>query len=128
MSLSLPEDLEPFADPDRWHDSCVYVLVLDRPDDVGLAWNRIYDVRPPWFDEFRDADHALYVGATNDCLSRLEDHRNGKYRQAALMQVCPPHSLHDVWLFDDADRAFERESGIALDLQEAHPGWHVHQR
>jgi len=128
MTLSLPEDLEPFADPDRWHDSCVYVLTLDRPDDVGLAWNRIYDVRPPWFDEFRDADHALYVGATNDCLSRLEDHRNGKYRQAALMQVCNIDSLRNVFWFDDTDRAFERESQIAIALRNEFPDTFVRQQ
>jgi len=128
MGLSLPADLEPFADSDEWHSACVYGLTLTRPEDPEAAWDQEYDVRPDWFEQFRDSAKVIYVGATADCLGRLEDHRDGEVRQAALLRICEIEHLRSVWLFDDKDRAFQRESGIAMTLANECPGYYVHQR
>jgi len=128
MSMSLPADVERFGGPDRWHSACCYALVLTRPDDLAAAWDREFETRPPWFEEFRDAASVVYVGATGDCLSRLEDHRDGEVRQAALLRVCDIDSLRNIWWFQDTDRAFERESGIATEMQNQYPDVYVHQR
>jgi len=105
----------------------VYAFALDRPDDLTAAWKAAYDVQPDWFDRLCYAPRAVYVGGASDVLARLEDHRDG-VREVALLRVCSIASLHDVWWFDSAEEAFERESTIALDLQNEHPSWFVHQR
>jgi predicted GIY-YIG superfamily endonuclease len=129
MSLKLPADVEPFAeDYDQLTNPAVYALILDRPDDLGAQWDRHFDVRPPWFETFRDAETCVYVGAASNVLARLEDHRDGNVRQAALLQVCAIDRLHTVWFFADEDRAFERESGIATMLANERPHWYVHCR
>jgi len=92
------------------------------------VWDRQFDHRPPWFEEFRDARAVWYVGATPDCLSRLEDHRNGEVRTTVLTEVCEIDSLRNVYWMDSADDAFTRESGIAIELQNHHPSVYVHSR
>lgn len=130
MTLALPGDVEPHLTDgfDQLHDPAVYALKLYRPPDVGAAWDREFDTRPPWFEEFRDAGEVFYVGAASDLLHRLEDHRDGEVRTAALLRVCDIAALHAVFWFDSADRAFERESGIALMFQRERPDAFVHQR
>ena len=128
LTLELPADVEVFGGPDKWHDPAVYCLVLERPDDVADVWDRQFDHRAPWFEEFRDASAVWYVGAAADCLSRLEDHRDGEVRTTVLTEVCAIDSLRNVWWFEDADRAFERESGIAVELQNHYPSVYVHSR
>jgi len=105
-----------------------YALRCCRPDDPTAAWDREFDTRPEYVADLVLSNEIVYVGASKDVYSRLEDHVAGDVRQAALLQVCPPHSLLDVWLFDSVERAFERESGIALELQQDHPQWYVHSR
>jgi len=119
MSLSLPADVEVFLTDgyDQLHDPAVYALVLERPGDVAEAWDQEFDARPPWFDEFQDARAVWYVGATNDCLSRLEDHRDGEVRVGVLQRVCEIESLRNVWWMPSTDKAFERESRIGLRLR-----------
>jgi len=126
--LSLPADLEVFGEYDQFHNPAVYALVLDRPDDVAQAWDREFDTRPAWFEEFRDAQECWYVGATNDCLSRLEDHRDGQVRVGVLQRICAIESLRNVWWFSETDRAFERESGIAVAMQNEYPDVFIHQQ
>jgi len=128
VTLSLPENLETFGGFQLFHTPAVYALVLDRPDDVGQAWDREFDTRPDWFEEFRDAREVWYVGATNDCLSRLEGHRDGEVRVGVLQRICEVESLRNVWWFDTTDRAFERESGIAVAMQNEYPDVFIHQR
>jgi len=129
VTLSLPEGLSVFADSVAiMHRPSVYALTLSRPDDLAAAWDRTFDTRPPWFESFRDAGQAIYVGAASDTLARLEDHRDGDVRVATLMQVCDIDGLRNVWWFDDADRAFERESGIATTLANEYTDAYVHQR
>jgi len=129
MTLRLPEALEVWTDSvDEMHRPGVYALNLARPDNVADAWDQHFDVRPEWFEQFRHATGVIYVGASGDVLSRLEDHVDGEVRKAALLRVCDIKSLHSVWWFDSADRAFERESGIAVEMQHQYPGYYVHQR
>lgn len=129
MPLELPADLEVHADNyDQLTDPGVYVLLLNRPDNPAAAWDREYDARPEWFVTFRDAAQVAYVGAASDVLHRLEEHRDGEVRQAVLLRICAIDRLHTVFWFDDADRAFERESGLAMTLQQERPEWYVHSR
>jgi len=128
MTLSLPADLEIFGDPDEWHQPAVYCLSLTKPDDLGDEWDRRFDVRPPWFDELTAAREVYYVGATGDCLSRLEDHRDGEVRTTVLTEVCEIDALRNVWWFQSKDRAFQRESKLAILLQNEYPEAYVHSR
>lgn len=130
MTLALPGDVEPHLTDgfDQLHSPAVYALKLYRPPDVGAAWDREFDTRPPWFEEFRDAGEVFYVGAASDLLHRLEDHRDGEVRTAALLRVCDIAALRNVWWMPSADIAFERESGIALELQHEYPNVYVHSR
>jgi len=116
-----------FQDSPEWG---VYTIDNDQehdPDDVAQAWDREFDTRPDWFDELVAAREVWYVGATNDCLSRLEDHRDGEVRVGVLQRICAIESLRNVWWFSETDRAFERESGIAVELQNHYPDVFVRQ-
>lgn len=129
MSLSLPADVEPFApDFDAMHRPGCYALDLARPDDPAAAWDQRYDTRPEWFPTFQDASEVVYVGASGDVLSRLEDHRNGEVRQAALVRVCDVTDVRGVWWMDSTQDAFDREHGIAMSIQNAKPSAYVHAR
>jgi len=129
MTLSLPADLEPFApDFDAMHQPGVYALDLSRPDDPAAAWDRHYDSRPAWWPPFVDASQVVYVGASADVLSRLEDHRNGEVRRASLIRVCDVTDVRGVWWYDSAQAAFDREHGIALSIQNAQPTAFVYSR
>lgn len=129
MTLELPADVEPFLDNyTQIHDPAVYALDLSRPDDVLEAWAEVYDVQPDYMAELIAAESVTYVGATHDLLGRLEDHRDSEVRQAALLQVCDIEGLRDVHWFQDADRAFEREHGIAMQLANKYGDMYVHSR
>lgn len=118
MSLELPADPEVFADDyGQLSGPAVYALDITRPADLGDVWDRHYDNRPEWFDRFRDASAAVYVGAAANVLARLEDHRDGEVRKATLPTVAADVDLRNVWFFEQRDRAFERESNIAIRLR-----------
>jgi len=122
MTLSLPEDLEAFAeDYDQLTSPAVYCLSLEKPENPRQAWDAEYDVRPDWLDAWADSSRCLYVGAAKNVLSRLEDHRDGEVRQTALTRVCSVDSLEDVWWYSSADEAFLRESGHALQVDQQTP-------
>jgi len=106
----------------------VYALRCCRPDDPAAAWDDAFDARPEYLADIVQCPVVVYVGAAKDVYDRLVDHAEGEHRQAALLQVCPPHALLDVRLYDDADEAFLRESSIALDLQNEHRRWYIHQK
>jgi hypothetical protein len=132
MSLELPADAEPYIpEPctfNRLHNPGVYALELERPDDVASAWDSEFDTRPEWFDDFADAEQVIYVGAAKDVLRRLEEHRDGQVRVGVLQRVCEITGVHNIWWRMKTDIAFQDESKIAIELQNDHPEWYVHQR
>jgi predicted GIY-YIG superfamily endonuclease len=130
MSLALPGDVEPFLTEnfEQLRGPAVYALDVVKPDDVAAEWDRHFDARPEYMDELQSARDVLYVGATNDLLLRLEDHVEGDVRQSALLTVCDIVGVRDVVWFDDADRAFERENGIAMQLANELEHTYVHSR
>lgn len=131
MSLSLPQDIEPHlpeGDDYSWTDPAVYALELTRPDDVESAWNAVFDHQPPYLEDLEQCSTVVYVGASTNLLSRLEDHHVGQVRLTALTSICEIDSLRNVWWFDDPQRAFERESGIAMTMQNEYPEMYVHSR
>jgi len=132
MVLELPSDAEPFipegGDLSDLSEPGCYCLTLARPQDVGTHWDRQFDTRPDYWDEFTAATTVAYVGAASDVLRRLEEHRDGNKRKAALLEVCSIEALRSIWWFDDIDTAFERESQLAMWLQNSRPSWYVHQR
>lgn len=129
MSLSLPADIEPhLSDAHEWSDPAVYCLWLDPPSDLRERWNTIYDHEPPYLEEVELASSTLYVGATGNLIHRLEDHNEGKVRQGALTSLCEIEGVRNIWWFDDATRAFERENGLAMTLQNEYPDYYVHSR
>jgi len=132
MSLQLPADAEPHIPADEsityLRNPGVYCLTLSKPDDLAAAWDREFDHRPDYWDDLTHCTQVAYVGAAKDVLSRLEEHRDGKVRQTALTTVCEIDALRNIWWFDSSEVAFERESRIAMLMQNHKPSWYVHQR
>lgn len=130
MSLSLPADLEPYLTDgfEQMRQPAVYVLDLERPDNLAEKWDDRFETRPEWFPEFRDSSAVIYVGATSDVLRRLEEHRDGNVRRAVLCEICDVSGIRAIHWFQSQDRAFERESGIAISIQNANPSKYIHCR
>lgn len=130
MSLSLPEDLEPYVDDyDDLHSSGAYALELQRPVDLRERWQQHYDTEPDYWTRLVNADTVYYVGGTSDLLSRLEDHRDGEVRQTVLTRVCDIRRLHVAWVSSDAETATEiDEPRLARWLQESRPRSYCHTR
>jgi len=129
----LPLAAEPFipegGDISDLRQPGCYCLKLSRPHDVGDRWDQHFDNRPPYWDAFTSAERVLYVGASKDVLGRLEDHRDGEKRKAALLRVCSIDSLFGIEWFGSAAEAFEKESKRALTLDQAmHDSTYTHQR
>ncbi len=130
MSLSLPEDAEPFAD--NYSDlsgSGIYALDLSKPDGLAETWDAQFDERPAYWDELKQAESVVYVGAAKNVMGRLEDHRNKDVRIGVLQRVCEIEGVRNVWFCDSADQAFEKESAKAIELRNwLAPQTYVHQR
>lgn len=113
------------------HGPGVYALKLSVPDSrdvVEARWATHYDVDvPEWVWAAYRHEGVLYVGAAKNVFERLTEHLGSPNRTASLCRVFPPHSVWDVWLFDDVTRAFDRESGIAIQLRNELPSIYVHQ-
>jgi len=126
-SKYLSEDVEEAGySPSELRSPGVYAIQCCQPDDPREAWLRHYEVLPEYIEELEDADTIVYVGASADMYDRLIDHADRDVRKAALLKVCPPYCLLDVEHYDTADRAFDRESRLAIKLQNEHPSWYVH--
>jgi len=126
--LSLPADLEPYADSyDQLTNPAVYALQLEKPEDAEWALAGAFDAWPAWGEEFLAFSEILYVGAAKNALERLEQHRDGEFRPT-LMEVCEVARIVDLWWFDSAEAAFEKESGIALEVAHEHSAAYVHYR
>jgi len=131
MSLSLPEDMEPFLAQDyqQYSNPAVYALTLTVPDDVRQQWREYYDHTPDYLEAVENASTVIYVGAAKNAIARLEDHVDGDVRRVALLRFCEIDSLRNVWWYDSAERAFERESGLAIELNNhTDASTYVHQR
>lgn len=131
MALSLPEDVEPWLteDYEQLRGPAVYALELNVPDNIREQWNQHYDVTPDYLEAIEAAERTLYVGAAKDLLHRLEDHNSRDVRKSALLRVCEIDRLANVWWFQEVDRAFERESGLAMMLNnQTDSSVFVHQR
>lgn len=128
MSLSLPEDLEPYLQ--EYSDKNgpgAYAIELERPTDLPSAWDREFETRPPYWSDLVAGSKCLYVGGTTDLLSRLEDHRDGEVRLTALTRVCEIRGLHTAWVCDSEDEAWKVERALARMLQRTRPEWFTHQ-
>ena len=107
----------------------VYALRLSTPDTrdvVRERWGRVYDVDIPEFiwSAF-EADSAFYVGSTHDLYGRIYQHSEGT-KTASICRVYPPHSIHRIWWYDDADTAADHEGEKAMELQNSDPEIAVH--
>jgi len=130
MTLKLPADIEPFLTEGfgQMRTAGVYALTLSRPDNLAEAWDSAFDHRPPYFEELRDADSVVYVGAAKDLLARLSDHKDGDVRLTVLTEVCEIDGLRNVWWVDDPSRRFIEESKLATMLQNERPDLYIHSR
>lgn len=127
------EELEPHTPEGRsLKTPGVYIIKCSQPSDwdtVEKRWDANFDADMPDFIETAfDAQGILYVGSSNDVLSRLHEHLNNPNKTASILKVYPIHSVWGVEWFDDEEIARERESGIALRLDRDIPGYYVHQR
>jgi len=134
MSLSLPEDAEPFLPNGEsisyLHTGGVYALELVRPDNVAEQWDRYNDTRPDYFERFRDAERVVYIGQSMDVMYRLEQHRDSEIKVATLLKICEIKSLRNIWWVPNADqdRREIEERKMARMLQDERPTWYVHSR
>lgn len=125
-------DLEQFVDDlSDAHAPGVYALRLSTPSDretVRERWSAAYDVDvPEWVWIAFESPAVLYIGAAKNVHARLHEHLDSPNRSASICHAFPIHSVWDVWWFDSLERAFERESGIAMDITNQHPGVFVRQ-
>ena len=127
------EDIEPWVDDlSDAREPGVYVVKCSTPsewDTVERLWSKHYEVDPPdWVREAFESHVVLYVGGAKDVLGRLHQHLENANQSSALTRVFPLHSLWDVRWMDSAEQAFERESGVAIEIDERYPAIYVHQR
>lgn len=122
--LQLPADLEPHTpDGHSWTDAGAYALKLSGPHD---PWDAHWDVQPPWWDAAQAASRCIYVGAAQSVVKRLEDHKGGEVRQAALLRVCEPR---DVLAVEWDPEPFEAtEYNLAQRMRREYGGAYVHSR
>lgn len=136
MTLSLPEDLEPYTNGlEDAHSSGAYALELQRPIDLGERWQEHYDTKPDYWRELVNADQVYYVGGTGDLLNRLEDHRDNDHpdrdskRSTVLTEVCGVARLQVAWVSADAPTALGiDEPRLARWLSRSRPRAYVHTR
>lgn len=127
-----PEDaLDAYVDDRRGPG--VYALRCSLPDTndhetYHRLWLDHYDVVPGFLEAIVDAGRLLYVGAAKDVLARLNTHLEAPNRSASVCRVFPIHSVVGVWPMDSVGVAFERESGVGIELQNEYPGDYVHYR
>lgn len=87
-----------------------YCLAVERPPDLGAAWDAHFDARPAGFDRFESARSVVYCGASGDVYARLCEHIDGSKRKARVLEVCDVTGVVDV---TPAENPFDREWGYA---------------
>lgn len=113
MSLSLPEDAEPFGTD--WNQPGVYILRYEKPNSLAEAVNAAFDTRPKWFDLLDDAERVLYVGEAGDVMHRLEEHANTEKRRTTLSRIgAEPIGLINIRYYDSKEAAELAEYNIAV--------------
>lgn len=127
------EDMEPWIDTlDDAHSPGVYVVKLSKPKNwevVEERWANYTDKSmPDYVREAFDTRVVVYVGASKDVLSRLHQHLKDTNQSTAIAEVFPLHSLFDIYWYDSAEKAFDREHGIAMQLNNAYQSLYVHSR
>jgi len=132
MTLSLPEDIEPFLRSDdafsQIHAGAAYALVLSKPDDLEAEWDRHFETRPEYWDQLVDAETVIYVGGSKDLLGRLEDHHEGDVRVTVLTEICEIDRLRNVWWADDRGPFLVEPQLADLLRHELPTETYVHQR
>lgn len=113
MTLSLPEDAEPFGTD--WSRPGVYVLRYAKPDPLAEAVDEAFDTRPEWFDLLDDAEKVLYVGESGNVMRRLEDHAEAKKRLTTLSRIgAEPIGIVNIRYYDDKRAAELAEYNTAV--------------
>jgi len=130
MTLTLPADAEPFVDDDisELRQPGCYALKCRKPDNPRKQWQEHFDSVPDYIELVEDRQRVAYVGAASDVLRRLEEHRDGDKRKAALLRVCEPIGVLNIKFFPTAQQAFDREFNLAQRFAQQHPEFYVHQR
>jgi len=126
------EQLEAFVDDlSAAHTPGVYAIKCSQPvgfERVARRFNDKYDKpAPDWLMEAWACDAALYVGGADNIYERLEQHAE-KEQTAAFLEIFPAHSIYEIWPCEDTEEAFQRESEIAIELQNKLRMVYVHQR
>jgi len=127
------ERLAPHVPDDHSNnDPGCYALVVDLPADreaVEAAWLKWYDSLPEYVDQLVEADRAIYVGATGGVRDRINDHREGKVRQATLPHVFGLVDIYGAWFHDSSEDAFDAEYNRAASIRRAFgTNVYIHQR
>lgn len=104
----------------------VYVLDLDSPGESLHAHARRWygefeTVHPKDVPSLAGADRLLYVGASKNLQSRLDEHVRADIRLSTWLSVYPVESLHAVYPARSATRAFEQETVRAYDVASETP-------
>jgi len=119
VTLSLPADIEPYTTD--FVQPAIYGLDITLPENLAEEWDRRFEKRAEWFEDMAKADTVVYVGATANLISRLEEHRDSTVRKAILPSLAVDMSLRNVWPRDTPDSAFQGESKVALRLRKHLP-------
>jgi len=112
----------------------VYAVGIAVPESAGYEtlsrdWLEHYGSTPPYLGRIVDAETVIYVGASKNVRDRIEEHRQGKVRKAALPRIWGITDVVDVYWYNDVSRAFERENYHALELSKELPAsYYVHCR
>lgn len=113
MSLSLPQDAEPFGT--EWNQPGVYVLQYERSDDLQERVDRAFDHEPPWLDRLKEAANVLYVGEATNVMRRLEDHNNAEKRLTVPSRIgCEPVGIEAIEYHDSKEDAMHAEYNTAV--------------
>ena len=117
MTLTLPQDAEPFGDD--WTRPGVYAIQYAKPADIAAAWDSYYEARPRWFDQLEAATHILYVGEAGNVMRRLEDHADAEKRRTTLSRIgCEPVGIEAIDYHDSKEAAEHAEYNTAVRLNE----------